>query len=258
MHHREVLRRQEDVVTREIHIQGTATDPAQRAQHMLRDRGDELLAELAAKVALATELQLRIGDREDARETLIGFCTQRVVRHLLATDRVLYSVAAGAVETRLLVRALRAQHDLVAARIAELKRVDSSAAVAASAHALVGLLEVCHHVEQEVLVPALAVLPGVDLQTLVEDVETLLAGGALNTPEVLDVREIPHGRRHPRIFGIYARLAPGESFVLVNNHDPKPLRREFQATYPDQFGWDYVEAGPDRWQVRIGRLPVET
>jgi hypothetical protein len=57
----------------------------------------------------------------------------------------------------------------------------------------------------------------------------MLARGALNTPEVLDVREIPHGRRHPRIFGIYARLAPGESFVLVNNHDPKPLRREFQA-----------------------------
>ena len=28
--------RQEDVVTREIHIQGTATDPAQRAQRMLR------------------------------------------------------------------------------------------------------------------------------------------------------------------------------------------------------------------------------
>ncbi|WP_308258918.1 DUF2249 domain-containing protein [Pseudonocardia sp. H11422] len=244
-------------MTSQIYIQGTATDPTQQAQHMLRDRGDELLAELAAKVALATELQLRLVDREEARETLIDFCTHRVVRHLLATDRVLYSVAAGAAETRLLVRALRAQHDLVAARIADLKRADSSAEVAASAHALVGLLEVCHHVEQEVLLPALAVLPGVDLSALVDDVETLLAGGALDIPEVLDVREIPHGRRHPRIFGIYARLAPGESFVLVNNHDPKPLRREFQATYPDQFGWDYLEAGPDRWQVRIGRLPVE-
>ena len=96
-----------------------------------------------------------------------------------------------------------------------------------------------------------------DLSALVEDVETFLAGGALNIPEVLDVREIPHGRRHPRIFGTYAGLAPGESFVLVNNHDPKPLRREFQATYPDQYGWDYLEAGPHRWQVRIGRLPVE-
>jgi uncharacterized protein (DUF2249 family) len=244
-------------VTLQIHIQDAATDPAQQAQHLLRDRGDELLAELTAKVELATELQLRLADRENAREALTDFCVQRVVRHLMAIDRVLYSVAAGATETRLLVRALRVQHDLVAGRISDLKRADSSAKVATSAHALVGLLELCSHVEQNVLLPALAVLPGVDLLTLVEDVDILLAGGVLDVPAKLDVREISHGRRHPRIFGIYARLAPGGSFVLVNNHDPKPLRREFQATYPDQFGWDYLEAGPDRWQVRIERLPVQ-
>ena len=246
-----------------IHIQDTATDPALRAQHTLRaqqtlrQRGEELLAELTAKVELASDLQLPLGLREEVRDRLIVFCASRLVRHRLATDRVLYSVAAGATETRLLVRALRAQHDLVAVRIAELHRADSSAEFAASAHALVGLLEVCHRLEQEVLIPALAVLPGVDLSVLLEDVDTLLAGDVLNTPEVVDVREIPHGRRHPRIFGVYARLAPGESFVLVNNHDPKPLRREFQATYPDRFGWDYLEAGPERWRVRIGRRPVD-
>lgn len=243
-------------MTLQIHIQETATDPGRQAQHTLRDRGGELLAELTAKVALATELQLGPADREDAREALIDFCVGRVVRYLMATDRVLYSVAAGAAETRLLVRALRAQHDLVATRISALKRADTSAEVTTSAHALVGLLEICNHVEQEVLIPALVALPGVDLLALVDDVGILVTGGVLDVPATLDVREIPHGRRHPRIFGIYARLAPGESFVLVNNHDPKPLRREFQATYPDQFGWDYLEAGPDQWQVRIKRLPV--
>jgi uncharacterized protein (DUF2249 family) len=244
-------------VTSLIHIQNTATDPALRAQHTLRHRGNELLAELTAKVELATDLQLPLALREEVRDRLIAFCASKLVRHRLATDQVLYSVAAGATETRLLVRALRIQHELLAARITELKRADGSAEFAASAHALVGLLEVCHHVEQEVLIPALAVLPGVDLSGLIEDVDTLLSGGALNTPEVVDVREIPHGRRHPGIFGVYARLAPGESFVLVNNHDPKPLRREFQATYPGRFGWDYLEAGPERWRVRIGRLPVD-
>jgi uncharacterized protein (DUF2249 family) len=240
-----------------IHIEGSVTDPTLRAQHMLRDRGAGLRAALATKVALATELQVPLADREKARDGLLGFCTQRVVRHLLATDRVLYAFAAGAPETRLLVRALRAQQDLIAARIVDLKRADSSAQAAASAHTLVGLLEVCHHVEQEVLIPALAVMPGVDLSALVDDVDTLLAGGALDAPAVLDVREIPQGRRHPRIFGVYARLSPGESFVLINNHDPKPLRSEFQAVYPDQFGWDYLEAGQGRWRVRIGRLPIE-
>ena len=67
------------------------------------------------------------------------------------------------------MRAPRAQHDLVAARIAEVKRADSSAEFAASARALVVSLEVCHRVEQEVLIPALAALPGVDLSVLAED-----------------------------------------------------------------------------------------
>ena len=245
-------------MTPEIHIQGTATDPAQRAQHTLRERGDELLAELTAKVTLVTDLQLRLGDREAGAGDADRFLHPQVVRHLLATDQVLYSVAAGAAETRLLVRALRAQHDLVAARIAELKRADSSAEFAASAHALVGLLEVCHHVERKVLIPALAVLPGVDLSVLVEDVETFARRWRAEHH-----RRCSTFARSRTVAGIRAssastrRLAPGESFVLVNNHDPKPLRREFQATYPDRYGWDYLEAGPDRWQVRIGRLPVD-
>ena len=30
-----------------------------------------------------------------------------------------------------------------------------------------------------------------------------------------------------------------------------------QAAYPDRFGWDYLEAGPERWRVRIGRPTVD-
>ena len=41
-----------------VHIQSTAADPALRAQHALRQRGDELLAELTAKVELASDLEL--------------------------------------------------------------------------------------------------------------------------------------------------------------------------------------------------------
>jgi uncharacterized protein (DUF2249 family) len=104
-----------------------------------------------------------------------------------------------------------------------------------------------------VLLPAVAALPGVDMSMVVSDVETLIRGGALWRPQELDVSEIPHGKRHPQIFGIYARLSAGESFVLINNHDPKPLRREFDATYPDQFDWEYLQSGPATWRVRIGR-----
>jgi quercetin dioxygenase-like cupin family protein len=32
------------------------------------------------------------------------------------------------------------------------------------------------------------------------------------------------------------------------------LHREFDAAHPGAFTWDYVESGPERWQVRIGRV----
>ncbi|MFI1093636.1 DUF2249 domain-containing protein [Streptomyces sp. NPDC020917] len=50
-----------------------------------------------------------------------------------------------------------------------------------------------------------------------------------------------------------AALEPGEHFTLVNNHDPKPLRREFEAAHPGAFTWEYLESGPEHWRIRIGR-----
>jgi uncharacterized protein (DUF2249 family) len=44
--------------------------------------------------------------------------------------------------------------------------------------------------------------------------------------------------------------------VLVNDHDPKPLRYQFEAEHAGEFTWDAVESGPEVWRVRIGRPPV--
>ncbi|MET7280763.1 DUF2249 domain-containing protein [Kribbella sp. NPDC005582] len=49
-------------------------------------------------------------------------------------------------------------------------------------------------------------------------------------------------------------MAPGEAFVLVNSHDPRPLRREFEAIHAGAFSCDYLQAGPEEWRVRIGRV----
>ncbi|MGH3192005.1 MAG: DUF2249 domain-containing protein [Streptosporangiaceae bacterium] len=51
----------------------------------------------------------------------------------------------------------------------------------------------------------------------------------------------------------FGQVAPGRGFVLVNDHDPLSLRYQFEAQYPGRFTWDYVEAGPGIWRVRIGR-----
>ena len=69
----------------------------------------------------------------------------------------------------------------------------------------------------------------------------------------LDVRDEVPARRHELIFETYDRLAPGQAFELVNDHDPKPLYYQFAAEKPDRFTWDYVEEGPEAWRVRIGR-----
>ncbi|HEY9473513.1 MAG TPA: DUF2249 domain-containing protein [Mycobacteriales bacterium] len=70
---------------------------------------------------------------------------------------------------------------------------------------------------------------------------------------VLDVRnEIP-ARRHELIFENYHNLESGNGFILVNDHDPKPLYYQFEAEHKGQFEWTYLEEGPQVWRVRIGR-----
>lgn len=70
---------------------------------------------------------------------------------------------------------------------------------------------------------------------------------------VLDVRaEIP-ARRHQLIFETYNGLGAGDAFVLVNDHDPKPLYYQFAAEHADDFTWAYLEEGPEVWRVQIGR-----
>ena len=67
------------------------------------------------------------------------------------------------------------------------------------------------------------------------------------------VRTIQPRERHPKIFAMANALAVGESFVIVNDHDPRPLHYQLQAEYPGQFSWTYLESGPDVWRVQLGR-----
>lgn len=70
----------------------------------------------------------------------------------------------------------------------------------------------------------------------------------------IDVRFIPPRERHPLIFQNFDLLHPGEAFLLVNDHDPKPLYYQFVHERENQFSWEYLQEGPEIWQVRIGKL----
>ncbi|QLL09420.1 DUF2249 domain-containing protein [Mycobacterium vicinigordonae] len=69
----------------------------------------------------------------------------------------------------------------------------------------------------------------------------------------LDVRELRKPDKHPTIFARYDELSPGEYFVLVNNHDPKHLRAEFDIEHPGSYHWEYLARGPQEWRIRIGK-----
>lgn len=78
----------------------------------------------------------------------------------------------------------------------------------------------------------------------------------MSTPTVaqIDVRTIPPYERHAQIFGQFDALAVGEALEIVNDHDPVPLRRQFESRTPGQFEWNYLQAGPALWRVQIARL----
>lgn len=69
----------------------------------------------------------------------------------------------------------------------------------------------------------------------------------------LDVRPIPPREKHPTIFNTFDSLASGDSLLLINDHDPAPLRYQLMAERPDSFDWSYEARGPEEWRVRISR-----
>ncbi len=68
---------------------------------------------------------------------------------------------------------------------------------------------------------------------------------------VLDLRNIQPFERHEKIFELWEKIKSGESFKIINDHDPKPLHYQFDAEYKDQFEWKYLEKGPKDWSVII-------
>lgn len=72
--------------------------------------------------------------------------------------------------------------------------------------------------------------------------------------ETLDVRGLRKPDKHPAIFAAYDALPVGGSFVLVNDHDPRHLRDEFEAAHPGGHGWEYLVRERGDWRIRITRL----
>jgi len=77
--------------------------------------------------------------------------------------------------------------------------------------------------------------------------------GSINSAH-FDVREIPCRVKHAQIFQRWAELPVGGHFVLINDHDPVPLWYQFTAQFSSAFEWEYLQRGPDEFQVKITKV----
>jgi uncharacterized protein (DUF2249 family)/mannose-6-phosphate isomerase-like protein (cupin superfamily) len=77
--------------------------------------------------------------------------------------------------------------------------------------------------------------------------------GLIGEPIIIDVRSIPKPQRHPLIFEAMDTLAVGQGVLVVNDHNPIPLRGQVEDIYGGQFEWQYLEEGPEIFRLQFTR-----
>jgi len=197
---------------------------------------------------------------------LIAYLAEEVLPHAAAEEKTVYPAAAAHADMAGMVGEMVAEHIMLSALSARLAAVTDPVSAAGQAQQAATLFAAHAAKENDVLLPALLGDESVDLAVLLgqmhEGIEQAhdpgsgpaTAGAAGHQQDsVLDVRELAPARRHETIFAAYHDLAPGAGFLLVNDHDPRPLRYQFEAEHAGEYTWDYQEAGPEVWRVRIGR-----
>ena len=70
---------------------------------------------------------------------------------------------------------------------------------------------------------------------------------------ILDVTLLEPRQKHPTIFARFDELDEGESLIIHNDHDPKPLYYQLLGERGNIFHWGYLEQGPGWWKVRISK-----
>lgn len=68
------------------------------------------------------------------------------------------------------------------------------------------------------------------------------------------VTQYPPQLKHKVIFETFESLKQGEAMLIVNDHDPRPLRFQFESMHGGSYTWEYVEQGPEIYRVKIGKV----
>jgi uncharacterized protein (DUF2249 family) len=75
-----------------------------------------------------------------------------------------------------------------------------------------------------------------------------------NEVQKVDVRGTAPMHRYDEIMSAYEALGNGQTMQLIVDHDPKCMYYTLRATRgEDSFAFDYVQDGPDVWEVLVTR-----
>jgi uncharacterized protein (DUF2249 family) len=220
----------------------------------------------------------------EPQQTLLTWLRTELVPHAAAEEAGMYPTAAAQPGGQLLVDGMLAEHRAITALVAELEAAGTAVDAAAAARALAALFEVHLAKENNLILPLLLDATGVSVADLLEGMHDLLGThetasgggcggegscgcggdrGAANAPAPLlsvdarlVVRSLPHGERHARVLAAVDALPSDGALVLVAPHAPRPLLAQIDARYPGQLDVEWLQEGPDVWQIRLHRRPV--
>lgn len=68
-----------------------------------------------------------------------------------------------------------------------------------------------------------------------------------------DLRPLIPFKRHEWLNATFGELKAGDSFIFINDHDPKPVYYELKSLYGDVVAWEYLNKGGRDWKVKITR-----
>jgi uncharacterized protein (DUF2249 family) len=216
------------------------------------------------------------------RQVLLSWLREELVPHAAAEEVGLYPTAAAQPGGRALVDGMLVEHQTITALVAEIEAAGTPVDAAAAARALAVLFEVHLAKENNLVLPLLLDAAEVSLADLLEGMHDLLGangtdgggcgcGGCdcaqdsadasapapvLAVDARIDVRGVPHAERHARVLAAIDALPADRALVLVAPHAPRPLLAQIDARYPGQIETQWLQEGPDVWQIRLHRQPA--
>lgn len=240
------------------------------AVEAIRAHHAELAGGLSARVSALVGAARDGHDVTAPRRDLVAWCSSELLPHARAEEAALYPAGRSVPETRLLVEAMVAEHQILSTLVEDLRTVEAPVRSATAATALEVVFESHLVKENEQLLPALAGAAEVSLADLLQAMHDTLGHEKRGTEQAdvgacgcgerdaagdpeLDARTVPHAIRHATIFGALDAVRPGAGLVLLAPHDPLPLLAQLERRSPGVFAVSYLERGPQTWRLRFLR-----